>query len=57
MNIVNREEEKRQEEINKLRENAVKELEASVDYTDYREDEQEMIKEIIDSAEAKINTL
>lgn len=57
VNIVNREEEKRQEEINKLRENAVKELEASVDYTDYREDEQEMIKEIIDSAEAKINTL
>lgn len=53
--IVNREE----EEINRnrLRENAIRKLEASVDYKDYREDEQEMIKEIIDSAEAKINTL
>lgn len=57
LTIVNREEEKKQEELRKLRTDAIEKLESSVDYNDYRTDEQEMIKEIVDSAEAQINAL
>ena len=51
VNIVNR------EEIKKLREEYNSQLDASVDYNNYREEEQEVIKDLIDTAKEKIATL
>ena len=51
VNIVNREETK------KLREEYNSQLDASVDYNNYREEEQEVIKDLIDTAKEKIATL
>lgn len=51
INIVNR------EEIKKLREEYNSQLDASVDYNNYREEEQEVIKDLIDTAKEKIATL
>ena len=51
VNIVNR------EEIKKLREEYNSQLDASVDYNNYREEEQEVIKDLIDTAKEKIGTL
>ena len=55
INIVNREEE--QKEIQKLRDDAGSKLDASVNYDNYKEEQQEVIKEIIESAKNKINNL
>lgn len=51
VNIVNR------EEIKKLREEYNSQLDTSVDYNNYREEEQEVIKDLVDTAKEKIATL
>lgn len=51
VNIVNR------EEIKKLREEYNSQLDAFEDYNNYREEEQEVIKDLIDAAKDKISSL
>ena len=57
VNVVNREEEKEQEELRQLREKYSSEADAAVDYNNYREAEQEVLKDLVDTAKEKISNL